>query len=280
MGLQPAASNMAITHLQAGWWLWLGRNRSNREDYGNALTCYERVLHIFPNHLRALASMGNCLQHEGCYAEAMDFYDRVLQQRPDYPDIHARLGVILCRLQRYQESNDALKRAFRMKPRLKEESCYGITFAISLAYLGKTDDALEAYRAAVKQNPKDAGALAGVGWALLELGNYADAEPPLRAAIKVEPGYGKPYLHLSFVLAGLGKYDESLVVAEQFAALEPKDPLAHSNVAELRLQIGTAQLKLGNWEAAQIQCQLLEAMGSDKADELRNSISASDHCKS
>ncbi len=234
---------MAITHLKAGWWLFLGRNRSKREDYGNALTCYERVLQIFPEHLRAMANMGNCLQHEGRYAEAMDFYDRVLQQRPDYPDIHARLGVIFCHLQRYQESMDALKRAFRMKPRLKEESCYGITFAISLSYLGKTKDALEAYRAAVKQNPKDARALAGVGWALLELGNYADAEPPLRAAIKVEPGFGRPYLHLSFVLAGLGKYDESLVAAEQFAALEPNDPLAHSNVAEIRLQIGTAQLK-------------------------------------
>jgi tetratricopeptide (TPR) repeat protein len=86
----------------------------------------------------------------------MDFYDRVLQQRPDYPDIHARLGVIFCHLQRHQESIDTLKRAFRMKPRLKEESCYGVTFAISLAYLGKTEDALEAYRAAVKQNPKDA----------------------------------------------------------------------------------------------------------------------------
>jgi tetratricopeptide (TPR) repeat protein len=189
--------------------------------------------------------MGNCLQHEGRYAEATDFYDRVLQQRPDYPDIHARLGVIFCHLQRYQESFDALRRAFRMKPRLKEESCYEVTFAISLAFLGKTEDALEAYRAAVKQNPKDAKALAGVGWALLELGNYADAEPPLRAAIKVKPGYGRPYLHLSFVLAGLGRYDEALLAAEQFAALEPKDPLAHSNVAEIRLQIGTAHAQVG-----------------------------------
>jgi tetratricopeptide (TPR) repeat protein len=224
--------------------------------------------------------MGNCLQHEGRYAEAMDFYDRVLQQRPDYPDIHARLGVIFCDLQRYQESIDSLKRAFRMKHRLKEESCYGVTFAISLAYLGKTEEALEAYRAAVRQNPKDAKALAGVGWALLKLGNYAGADPPLRAAIKVDPGHGRPYLHLSFVLAGLGKYDESLAAAEQFAALKPKDPLAHSNLVELRLQIGTAQLKLGNWEAARIQCQLLQAMGSDKAEELRTSISANDHRKS
>ena len=96
MGLQTAHPSMAITHLQAGWYLWLGRNKSKREDYGGALTCYERVLHFFPKHLRALANLGNCLDHQGRYAEAIDFYGRALQQRPDYPDVHARLGVIFC----------------------------------------------------------------------------------------------------------------------------------------------------------------------------------------
>jgi tetratricopeptide (TPR) repeat protein len=185
-----------------------------------------------------LANAGNCLEHQGFYAEAINFYDRALQERPDYPDVHARLGVIFSRLQRYQESIDSLNRAFRMKPSLKKESYYSDTFAFSLACLGKTEDALEAYRAAVGLNPQNARALAGVGWALLELGNYADAELPLRAAIKLEPGNGKPYLHLSFVLGGLGKYDESLVVAEQFSALEPENPLAHSNVGWLLSEIG------------------------------------------
>jgi len=63
---------------------------------------------MYPNHLRALANIGNCLQHEGRYAEALDFYDRALQQRPDYPDIHARLGGIFSYLRRYQESADSL----------------------------------------------------------------------------------------------------------------------------------------------------------------------------
>ena len=411
MNLHIAAFDMAITHLQAMWWLWLGRSRSKREDYGGALTCYERVLRFFPNDLRALANVGNCLHHQERYAEAIDFYDRALQIRADYPDVHARIGAIFCHLQRYQESIDSLSRAFRMKPSLKEDSSFSLTFAISLAYLGKTKDALGAYRAALEQNPRNAWALAGVGWALLELGNFADAELPLRDAIRLEPGLGKAVLHLSFVLGGLKRYDEALVLAERFAALEPENPTAHANVgwflsetgrqrealiaykrsvelnpniaegycelgriherlgefqqaidaeekalsldqnplafcvmglalleqgnhersiyysekatelrsnyyeawanlgeallvtgqlekavvcfekvlelapaipeiAYVRLQIGTAQLKLGNTEAAQNQYRLLHAMNSDKANELCNAILANGHCKS
>ena len=400
---------MAITNLRVGWWLFLGRNRSNREDYQGALMCYERVLHFFPRHLRALANAGNCLHHLKRYAEAIPLYDRALQERPDYPDVHARLGLIFMYFKRYQESFDSLNRAFRIKPGLKEDFAFLHCYALSLAHLGRTEEALEAYKMAAEIHPRNGDVLAGIGWALLELGRYAEAEISLRDAVELQPENGMPLLHLSFALGGLSKYDESLAIAERFAVLSQKsrcpfkcslaakrigqttrsahflreigrlnpsfaegycelgriherlgeyqeaidaeekalslaqDPLAYcvmglalmeqgnherslhfsqkavklrpsffeawnnlgeahlamgqfdqglccletalqlapasADSAELRWQIGTTQLKLGNVEAAKNQYQLLQDMGSNRAEELHSAILANDSCR-
>ena len=120
---------MAIKYLTARWWLLLGRFRSKREDYLAALPCYERVLRLFPSHLRALANVGNCLQHQGRLVEAIAFYHRALEVRPDYPDVHARLALAFLNLQQYQESIDSFNRAFRMKPSLRDEPWYSVPFS-------------------------------------------------------------------------------------------------------------------------------------------------------
>ena len=230
MNLQAAAFNMAITHLQAGWYLWLGRNRSNREDYAGALVCYERVLHFFPKHLRALANVGNCLHHQGRYTDAIDFYDRALQERSDYPDVHARLGLIFCRLQRYEESVDSLNRAFRMKPCLKEESGYCISLAFALAHLGKTEDALAAYKVAVENAPKNVEALAGLGWALWSGGKSKEAETPLKRAIQLDPNYAHAYDSLGRVLRDLGDDEESRLMWQRLIELKPEDCYSHASL--------------------------------------------------
>ena len=140
---------MATTnYLRAHWWLYLGRNRSRREDYRGALTCYECVLRLFPNHLRALANVGNCLQHQGRYIEAISFYHRALQERPDYADVHARLALIFLNLQRYQESVDSFNRAFRIKPSLRDEPWCSAASANALWGVGQREDALALYKAA------------------------------------------------------------------------------------------------------------------------------------
>jgi len=137
---------MTIKYLRAQWWLQVGRNRSKREDYRGALPCYERVLRLFPNHLRALANVGNCLQHQGRYIEAITFYDRALQERPDYPDVHARLGLALLNLHRYQESIDSFNRAFRIKPSLSEEPWYSVPFANALRAAQRRENAVDVTR--------------------------------------------------------------------------------------------------------------------------------------
>jgi tetratricopeptide (TPR) repeat protein len=172
--------------------------------------------------MRAIASV-----RRGRYEEAVERYDRALQIKPDYAYVHAQLGRALQSMQRPQQAVDSLSRAFRMQPELREHHVYQVAFAKALGDVGKTEEALAAYRNAAKLDPKDAEALAGIGWALSETGHNEDAEEPLLLAIKLSPDYAYSYSCLADVLQELNRYEDSIPFAERFVVLVPDDADGH-----------------------------------------------------
>jgi tetratricopeptide (TPR) repeat protein len=194
-----------------------------RRDFPSALAYCERILSVFPEDAYILCCAGACHSNLLHYEEAVKCYDRALQASPNYGDAHALLGRALVFMQKPQEALESFQRAFRMEPKLRKLISYQVGFAASLGSLGKTEEALAAYRDGASLDPKDAEAQGGIGWALSELGNYKDAERSLRAAIELNPDYASPYLTLAHVLQQLDRYEESIPFAERFVALEPGD---------------------------------------------------------
>jgi tetratricopeptide (TPR) repeat protein len=221
---------MLTAWVKRKWCRRRARYKMRRGDFSAALAYCERVLSLFPEDAYILCCAGSCqnsLQH---YDEAVKFYDRALQASPNYGDAHALLGRTLLFLQKPQEALESIQRAFRMQPKLRRLVSYQVGFASSLANLGKTEEALAAYRDGASLDPKDAEAQAGIGWALSELGSYKDAEQPLRAAIELNPDYASPYLTLAHVLQELDRYEESVPFAERFVAQEPSSFNGHARL--------------------------------------------------
>jgi tetratricopeptide (TPR) repeat protein len=221
---------MTITQLRARWWVLLARSRFRREDYVGALSCCRRVLDLDPNHVWALANVGNCLDRQGLYNEAIAFYDRALQNRPDYAYVHARLGLIFRSLRRYQESVDSLNRAFRINPNLRKSAGFVLAFASSVAHIGRIDDAHAAYKEVTEFDLNNPGAFAGLGWSLLSCGKSEEAELPLRTAIRLDPNYADAYDTLGRVLRAIGRDRESLPIWQRLVDLRPDDCEAHASL--------------------------------------------------
>ena len=81
----------------------------------------------------------------------------------------------------------------------------------SLADLTRWDEALEAYREALRLQPADADAAHGVGLALLYgLNRAADAEPYLRQALADRPDEAVFHLQLAIALNAIGHHEEAL----------------------------------------------------------------------
>jgi tetratricopeptide (TPR) repeat protein len=94
--------------------------------------------------------------------------------------------------------------------------------AVKLAGLRRWDDAVEAYRDAVRARPADAEAQLRLGHALLHLaGRPAEAVGPLQEAIRLRPQDTAAYVELGIAFAGLGRASEAVAAFEEGARLDP-----------------------------------------------------------
>jgi tetratricopeptide (TPR) repeat protein len=94
--------------------------------------------------------------------------------------------------------------------------------AVKLAGLERWDEAVEAYRDAVRARPSDGEAQLRLGHALLHLaGRPAEAIGPLQEAIRLRPDDAAAHVELGTALAALGRASEAVAAFEEGARLDP-----------------------------------------------------------
>ena len=97
-----------------------------------------------------------------------------------------------------------------------------VTLATRLADLGRWDEVVEAYRAAVARRPADAEARLRLGAALLHMQDRAaQAEPELREAVRLRPDDPESHVLLATALARLGRPADATSEFEQALKLDP-----------------------------------------------------------
>jgi tetratricopeptide (TPR) repeat protein len=140
--------------ISARWWSWLGRVKAKRGDYQSALRYFERIISADPRGAYAHALIGHCHAALKEYQEAVKAYDHALPLRPDWAYPRAELGSIFSYLKKPQQAVEELNRAFRIDPKLRNTASYQRSLGSALVQLGQTNEALDAYKAAVQLDLK------------------------------------------------------------------------------------------------------------------------------
>lgn len=108
----------------------------------------------------------------------------------------------------------------------------------SLRKLGRHDEAIQAFEAAIALNPNFAEAHNSRAIALATLGRYQDALASLDRAIELSPDYAEGHNNRGIVLQELGQLDAALASFDKAVALKPDNARAHNNrgtiLSELR----------------------------------------------
>ncbi|MHC4933508.1 MAG: tetratricopeptide repeat protein, partial [Planctomycetota bacterium] len=197
-----------------------------------ALDTFRRALSLAPNQAEIHAGIGHVCLHTGQYAQAEKAFRRALELDPGNATVHAYLGSVLARQGQADAALEQLERFVRLDPRRVEpealdllgaelrdfdqrwnwalhaavrrrpgSAAWHAALGHALSGRRKMQRALECYRHALHLDPRDAAALAGMGWIHCEwLDDWEKGISYYKAAIRLRPNDPKLYEQLGWAL--------------------------------------------------------------------------------
>ena len=113
------------------------------------------------------------------------------------------------------------------------------------------DQAVDAYRQAIKLNPNLAAAYHGLGSAYVNMGRAGDALEPMRVAARLEPSNPLIRLNLGITLANLRRGEEALAELNEAKRLSPGDARVYNELGNvLHNLFGRVEEALAAYEEA------------------------------
>ena len=137
----------------------------------------------------------------------------------------------------------------------------GVTYSIS----GKHQEAIEAFKEAIKINPDYPKAYYNLGFALGKSGMHKEATEAYKQAIRINPNYYDAYLNLGAAYGNSGMYKEAVDAFKQAIRVNSKSAEAHYN-------LGFAYLLLNDKNSAVNEYEILKNLNSDLANKLLEKI--------
>jgi Flp pilus assembly protein TadD len=186
-------------------------------NYPGAVRAYERGLAVEPGNVELLNAMGFALFQQGKSKEAVVALEKALAIDPKHWKAHNNLALASIDLGEFEVAEAHYRESLAIEPQPAIYNDLGFV----LERQGLSEEAVEAYRMAVKLDPRSATARYNLGSSLARSGDFAEAERQLRAAIAADPKNAAVHRALAQVLERLGRTDEARRGMETAKALEP-----------------------------------------------------------
>jgi Flp pilus assembly protein TadD len=138
------------------------------------------------------------------------------------------LGVGLQAQGRLEDAVAAYREAVRLKP---DYPAAYINLGVVLGSKGRWDEAVAAYREAVRLRSDDAGPRLYHGIALSVLGRWDEAVAELREATRLRPDFPEAHYRLGIAFGQNGRAGEAVAAYREAVRLKPDFPVAQNNLA-------------------------------------------------
>jgi superkiller protein 3 len=190
----------------------LAETLENQGDLVNATRYYRKSADLAPDKVQGHVNLGNALQKTGRLDEAAAEFDTIIRIAPDSPVGYTNLGLLRLGQKRCDEAASLLDQANDRRPDAEKNLGYVNRASVEEAR-DQFDVAAEYYGRALKVQPDDAKALAGLGVCLLRLKRPTEAIDSLRKSVAADPEFARGRYLLGMALRTVGDLEGS---AEQF----------------------------------------------------------------
>jgi len=167
--------------------------------------------------------------------DMVPFWSSVLEANPSSWQAHNHLGAELYMRGDIKGAYPHFLRATQLNPQNPESHN---NLALALSYLGKTDEAIKEYEAAVKLKD-DSAIVTNLANAYEQVKRYDDAIKTYRHAIELNPANASAHCNLGYALMQEGKADEAIPEFQKTIELDPSMPQGKTDLEQAqRLQSG------------------------------------------
>ena len=224
----------ATTVLACAAFACVGLTLNRNADYRSEVALWSANVAHTPANPRAHFLLGNALLAHGQPAAAVPAFQTAVQLKPDYIEAHNNLGNALLAANRVPESLVALEHAIRLHPLAKTH----FTAATAFAQLGRIDEAIFHYDAALRLEPAYAEALYNRGNLHAQKNQPQAALADYEAALRIAPGFVDPHLNAVVTLISLRRFGEAAAHGETAVRLRPDYAAAHWKLGDALLELG------------------------------------------
>jgi tetratricopeptide (TPR) repeat protein len=256
------AHMVRVTPKAVSPWNNLGVALGEKNDAEGAIKCFREVMEIDPNNFDAYVNMGVTLAGQGRYDEAVSYYNQAIRLHPKNASAYRNLGVLLTDHGRIDEAIAVFRKGLEHKPDFAcvlhtglgtiflqqgkiDEAIYELQLSVSmkpdatafnnlgvaLTFKGRTDEAMQYHKRAVKLEPRNAEAHYDIANILLSQDKLEQAISEYGKALSINPKYAKAHGNLGVALLQQGRRDEAIEHFTEATKIDPNNVDAHYNMA-------------------------------------------------
>jgi tetratricopeptide (TPR) repeat protein len=168
--------------------------------------------------MAAMALLVTTVRRNAVYQSELTVWADAIEKYPDNPRAHANLGVALRAIGKTDQAIQHYREALRIEPR----SCNAlINLGNALRQQGKLDEAVEKYRLAVETSPNNPDAQLMLGTAYYEQNKLDDAVRQYQEALRIKPAFAHAHYCLGLALEAQGRADQAIGEYSAVLAIQP-----------------------------------------------------------
>ena len=183
----------------ADGWATLAECRFQLREFDEAIRLTDRAIELAPSSLAAWTVRGNCQKALGRFEEALASYEKANQIQPTV-ESWLNAGLSFLEVNKPAEAVDCFTQAIELAP---DHAALKVTRGNAFHSLGKVQEAVADYKAALTLRPNDEETLKRASLCLLELNQGAQAIELCRDILKIHPDNLTAKLGADWVLSKL-----------------------------------------------------------------------------
>ncbi|NQV55576.1 MAG: tetratricopeptide repeat protein [Rhodospirillales bacterium] len=208
----------------------LGMAFKRIRDSDQSEISFRRAIELDPSFADPRNNLGALLREAGRVEEARECFEAAIKCNPNYAEAHANLAGACLDIGNYGDAVRIALKSFDIRTDISQAHA---NLCIAFSRLDWPEGSVADYARVVGLADNLAAACVNLGNAANETGDYPAAEDAFRRAIKFDPKFHPAFVNLSWVLRLLNRVEDAVVAGKTAIDLAPRDPVALGLVADI-----------------------------------------------